>query len=167
MNQLSEALERNAIIEELRSRISTFIYTDKTHILTRDVILLSHNTVEGIINLLISRYYLGKEIEKTDKNKVNSFWIDILAETAFTKKIDILKKLNILDNNDVAIKALFRINNIRNDLVHYPHLQYKRKDNYLMYKGKHIFKDIEALRMFYSDFDLILNKALNIIKQDE
>jgi len=28
-----------------------------------------------------------------------------------------------------------------------------------MYDGKHIFKDIDALRMFYKDFDMIINEA--------
>ncbi|MDD5292532.1 MAG: hypothetical protein PHY46_05085, partial [Candidatus Omnitrophica bacterium] len=66
-----------------------------------------------------------------------------------------------------TIKALTRINDIRNDIAHFPHRFYKRGKNHLMYNGRNIFKDVKALEDFRNDFDSVLDEVVNLINNDE
>lgn len=160
--ELNKAFERQNIIDTLQKRISKFILESPEELPIKNVIIMVHNTLESIINLLLSRYYLGKEMEKTDKNKINHFWINVLVEINFEKKVRMLQETKIF--NDDVIKAFYKINDIRNDVAHYPHRMYKRKNSHLIYDGKHIFKDVEALRMFSKDFNMIMNEARRCIE---
>lgn len=167
MNDLEKAIETKQIIDRLFERISKITQEEKEWLPIKNVILSAHNVLEGLLNLLLSRYYLGKDMEETDKNKVNNFWINVLVETNFAKKIRIIEEAEIFSKENKVLSAFSKINNIRNDLAHYPHRKYKRKSNHLMYSGKHIFKDIEAIRMFSGDFDMILDSVRKVIKEQE
>lgn len=96
MNKIRDVLE----IQEILKGLTTFkvFKEDSENIPIKNGVLVSHGVIEGAINLLISRYFFDEKSEKSEKNKVNYFWINILGNINFMRKLEILKELNILSN---------------------------------------------------------------------
>jgi len=113
----------------------------------QNVILQTHNTLESLLNLCITNYYFGQE--PSNKDKANHFWINILADLNFFKKISISQAAGIISKEIIDI--LTKINAIRNDVAHYPNRIHKRKKAHLCYNEKDIYKDSEAVKEFCSD----------------
>ena len=151
MNDLAAALEFNLIIEELEQ---FFPYPEKVQTLRiKNTILQIHDTVEGTMNLRIVQYYFG--IKRDSNDKVNHFWINILSNLTFAKKIELVSLIRSLSKD--AIKILRNINDIRNDVAHFQRIS-KRREKYLSYEGKNIYKNIEALRKFHVDVEKLLSE---------
>lgn len=157
MNELEKAIEINIIINEL----SSMYVEDASEIRIKNAILIAYNSLESLMNLFLSHYYFGV-IRESSKDKVNHFWINILADLNFTKKVKIIEETNLLTSDITDI--LYKINDIRNDLAHYPHRTHKRKNSHLKYEGKNIFRDIEALRKLNTDFHLAFVQLHNAFK---
>ena len=162
MNKLEEAITRQNLIESLSKNLKVFVHEEKEWLPIKNAILLVHNTLECLINLLISRYFLGKSAEEEARDKVNHFWFDVLVETNFRKRLQIIQKNELL--NVATIIILEKMNDLRNDVAHYPHRSFKRKKNHLMYNKKHIYYDIEAFKEFCDDFAKIIKSVKSRIR---
>jgi len=162
MNNSKTISEIDHIIKDLTSMLRP--EEEEQDIKIKNAVIVAHNAIEGFLNLFLINYYFGGKIP-IDDAKSNHFYINILGELDFVKKLKMLEKTESV--NQKEIKAFHRINDIRNDLAHYPHRVFKRKGKHLMYLGKHIFKDIEALELFRKDCFMILDRAREIFKSQK
>ena len=163
MNELKNALEISEILKGLTA--SSVFSENPENVPIKNAVLITHNRIEGFINLLVSRYFFSEEAERKETDKVNYFWINILGNMNFMRKVGILEELSIL--RDDTIEKIKKINYLRNDLAHFPHRQHKRKAKHLTYGDKHIFENIDALREFSNDYELILREVSEIIKKSQ
>lgn len=144
MDILADAFTTDSILRDIES--SFWNHENPAAIRIRNAILVANNSLEGYVNLCIARYYFGK-----NNNQANHFWINILSSMEFSQKISVLETTKTVDAK--IIKILRKINDIRNDVAHYPHRIHKRKAHHLCYNNKKILEDLEALKKFYSDFN--------------
>jgi len=149
--------EKQSILDSLNSLLMEYNASESSIL---SAILNAHNSLEGALNVMICNYYIEKNSSNNRKDKTNHFWTNILSDLGFAKKIRIIENTNLLTRE--MIDALYRINEIRNDLAHYPLRLTRRKKDHLLYNGKNIFKDIKALRMFYDDYYIILEKVARL-----
>ena len=147
MTILKNVFAVNGILEEIE-KFSVFP-EDYQKIRIKNAVLQANNILEGMVNLCITRYYF--DIRKGSENQANHFWINILSTMDFAKKINVLKSINIFSED--TTKVLYKINDIRNDVAHYPHRIHKRNKHHLRYDGMKIYEDFNALLKFHSDFE--------------
>jgi len=140
--------------------------------LVRSEVVMGYTVLDELLTDIICEYYFPPKkgrvssyptLWKTKPFKV--FVHHLMDETFLLKKIAIVHAIKAIPS-DVS-KAMYRINDVRNDLTHSFFPEHRRRymaDQKVTYKGVHLFS-MDGLERFGEDYNLAqsyLAKRLNI-----
>ncbi|MDO8886728.1 hypothetical protein [Candidatus Oleimmundimicrobium sp.] len=147
---IEQPLEENIQMLQINAYEDFLFEKDNKLSSTKAIVAQIYINLEKILQIGILILFLK---QRYNQELWDLFEDEILIPLNITKKISIIEKSNKFDNK--IIKKAYKINNIRNDLLHFKKTEPK-------YNGKNIENNPEIIKSIFDDFVEVNNHMVSV-----